>query len=105
MDRSPGSLKMAKAFLEFASALNIPIVLTTILNHACNLAFTQRPNYSYLRTILENTTTPTDVPSLLPIPDSYSPISMPDAPSPKPIIFAPDNKMESKAIEGTPYRR
>ncbi|KAF9222906.1 kinase-like protein [Gyrodon lividus] len=43
-----------QTFLVVASALSIPIVLTTILNHACSLAFMQKPDYAYLRTILEN---------------------------------------------------
>ncbi|KIK79315.1 hypothetical protein PAXRUDRAFT_36471 [Paxillus rubicundulus Ve08.2h10] len=43
-----------QTFLAVASALSIPIVLTTILDHACGLAFMQKPDYSYLCTILEN---------------------------------------------------
>ncbi|KAF9231243.1 kinase-like domain-containing protein [Melanogaster broomeanus] len=94
-----------QTFLAVASALGIPIVLTMILNHARSLAFMQKPDYSYLRTILENAASSTEAPSSLPVPDPYSPISMPHASSPKPNIFIPDSKMKSKIIEETSCQR
>ncbi|KAF9242392.1 kinase-like domain-containing protein [Melanogaster broomeanus] len=66
-DKSPSpsaTFHHKQTFLTDARALNIPTVLTMILDHARSLSFMQKPNYSYLHTILENATSSTESPSL-----------------------------------------
>lgn len=87
-----------QTFLAVRGADDIPIAFVNMLNHARDLAFTQKPDYSQLRTILESVTDSTEVTlGLLP----YTPNPMPDTSTPN-IIVTPGSRTKSKTVEGTP---
>ena len=88
-------------------AHNIPIELTTIFRHACSLTFTEKPNYGYLHTILENAVETTEQPlPPRPTPDSCTVTSTPIVnvltSTSKSIIFTPECKVHTKSKEITP---
>ena len=86
------------------SAHDTPIKLAITLHHACSLTFTQKLEYSYLHTTLENaadTKQPSSL-SSLPIPDSPSVILTPAISTVTPtswsITFTPGRKRTTKLM-------
>ena len=86
------------------SACDTPIKLTIILCHAHSLTFTQKLEYSYLHTALENaadTKQPSSL-SSLPVPDSPSVILTPAVstvtPTSQSITFTPGCKRTTKLM-------
>ncbi|KAF9225979.1 kinase-like protein [Gyrodon lividus] len=89
-----------------AEAHDIPNEVSIVFCHAHSLIFTQRPNYTYLRTVLENVVKPMEQPPLChATSDSYTTISIP-IPSivvstSKPVIFTPSRKAKESTSQPT----
>jgi casein kinase 1 len=102
----PTTLTCKQNFLVDAvnGAHDIPIELATIFRHARSLTFTEKPNYGYLRTILENAVETTEQPlPPHPTPDLCAVTSTPVVniltSTSKSIIFTPERKAHTKSTK------
>lgn len=103
-------LASKQAFLTDSGAHDIPIALAEVLRHARGLAFTERPNYGHLCTVLRNAVEAPQPPSSHRLThDSHPPVSTSVVsiamPVSKPMVFAHEEKANNKVTPETRRKR